>query len=476
MTASVLHVSAVAPDAESLGGVAIHVAALAQHTGRNVEVYTMHPDPFGLRVQRWDPEARLEAVLPWSGSGMALEHALTAAIAGSGARVLHVHSPMLGAEALARAARLTGARVIVSLHDGALVSENHELLEGGERYCGVPDDLARCDACLRSTLGRPPGSIVKWRRAMAELVDVTDVFVAPSESALANVAKIHPSVRSRARLIPWGVPLPRTRSTISAVGNGPLRVAVIGVWAKVKGAERLPTLLAACRDLNVEFHLFGATEGASLRGVRDSAARVVLHGAYRRAALAGRIVQSGCHIGLLSSIGAESFSLTLSELTAVGLPAVTSDLGALRERVQKEELGWLFDPWAPATLRRVLTELESRRELVDIAAARIRSRPVRTEDDMGRDHEGLVRALDELGPRDRDARLSEPRLSRFTSEYAVGAGHAARERSSLLRRAAHRIRKTDIYRDLRLRKILSESTRRTVEQWAARLVSRTRSS
>lgn len=475
MTGSVLHVSAAAPDPDSLGGVAIHVAALARHTPRDIMVHTVHPGAGALLVQRWNRGATLEAVVSGSPDAMALEHGLIVAIAGSGARVLHVHSPMLGAEALSRAARATGARVIVSLHDGALVSENHELLEGGERYCGIPDDLARCDACLKATLGRPKGSVIEWRRGMAELVAVTDVFVAPSESALANVAKVHPNVRSRARLIPWGVPPPRARSTISAAGRGPLRVAVIGVWAKVKGTERLPPLLAACRDLNVEFHFFGATEGASLRAVKSSAARVVLHGAYRRPMLAERIVHAGCHIGLLSSVAAESFSLTLSEVTAVGLPVVASDLGALRERVQREQLGWLFDPWAPSTLRSILVEVEARRELVDETAARIRTRPVRTEEAMSQDHAELVRSLEELGPRGQGS-LSQPDLSRFMAEYAAGVDRAAEQRPSLLGRAAHRIRKTDMYRDLRLRKILPESTRRNVERWAARLVSRTRSS
>lgn len=466
----VLHVSAVAPDPDALGGVAIHVAALAGNAPGGVVVHTAHPHAGTLRVTRWGEGERLAAILPLPGGDEgALSDGLAAAIVGTSADVLHIHSPMLGAAALTGAIRRTGVRAIVTLHDGALVSENHALLEGGERYCGVPEDLARCDACLAATLGRPAGSIQKWRLRMGELVGVADLLVAPSPSVLADVAKVHPGAPERARLVPWGVPPPRVRTALSARAPGPLRVAVVGVFAKVKGAGRLPQLLAACRDLDVEFHLFGATEGASLGAVRKSGARVVAHGAYHRGALAERIVQSGCHVALLASIAAESFSLTLSEVTAIGLPVVASDLGALGERVRTEALGWLFDPWEPSTLRRALSEATSERGLVDAAAERVRARPVRTEVDMARDHADLVRAVAALGPRPGGEGPLE--RSRLEAAYASGAALAAKEKPSLLARAAHVLRKTDMYRDLRLRTLLPEKTRLAIESWAERLSS-----
>ena len=44
------------------------------------------------------------------------------------------------------------------------------------------------------------------------------------------------------------------------------------------------------------------------------------------------------------SICEETFSYTLSESWAAGLPAFASNLGALRERIEKHGGGWLFEP------------------------------------------------------------------------------------------------------------------------------------
>ncbi len=442
------------------------MAALASHMPSDVSVHTAHPSGALLRVQKWGRSGELESVLPLGKhAGSALETALVAAIFGTGASVLHVHSPMLGAASLARAIRTTGVRAMLTLHDGALVSENHELLEGGERFCGVPEDLRRCDECLGKTLGRPPGRTLAWRREMAELVEVTDAFVAPSESALENVAKIHPAVRTRVRRVAWGVPPPHALSVVAADAPGPLRVAVVGMWATAKGARRLPLLLSACRGLNVEWHLFGATEGASLSAVRGSGALVTVHGAYRRARLAERIVQSGCQIALLPSVAAESFSLTLSEVLAIGLPVIASDLGALGERVRRDRLGWVFDPWDPRTLARVVVDVERERSAIEFFARRIRERPLRTEAQMARDHADIVRSLVALGPKPHD----EPALRRARAEYSEGTVRARRSRRSLLARAVLRLRRSDAYRDLRLRKILPEQTRHSIELAAARI-------
>lgn len=445
------------------------MAALASHMPSDVSAHTVHPSGAWLRVQRWGFQGELESVLRLGKSaGTALETALVAAIAGTGASVLHVHSPMLGAASVARAIRTTGVRAMVTLHDGALVSENHELLEGGERFCGIPEDLRRCDECLARTLGRPPGRIVAWRREMAELVEATDAFVAPSESVLESVAKIHPAVRSRVRRIPWGVPPPHALSTAAADAPGPLRVAVVGMWATAKGARRLPLLLSACRGLNVEWHLFGATEGASPSAVRGSGALVTVHGAYHRARLAEKIVQSGCQIALLASVAAESFSLTLSELLAIGLPVIASDLGALGERVRRDRLGWVFDPWDPRTLARVLVDVEKERSAIEFFARRIRERPLRTEAEMARDHAEVVRSLVALGPKPHDER----RLDGARAEYAAGQARARKRRRSVLARAVVRLRRSDAYRDLRLRKILPEETRHSIELAAARIFCR----
>lgn len=469
-----LHLVGARPDPEALGGVAIHVAALARHMAEWVTVHTAHPTPTGLSVTRWSPNPTPAALIGGgdAGSGPGLCAALTTALLGTRSNVLFVHSPMLGPAAIRRATETAGAGLVLSVHDGALVCENHELLEGGRRFCGIPEDLARCDACLSTLLGRKPGSVSSWRVEMGALVSAAARVIAPSESALDVVCRVHPGARERARIVPWGVPAPRVRFRGDPRGNGPLRIAVVSVWARAKGAERLPALFAACSGLDVEWHLFGATEGASLSDVQGSAPRVVLHGAYRRAKLAERLVQSGCQIVLLPSVAAETFSLVLSEVTALGLPVLASDLGALSERVRRDALGWLFDPWRPESLDAVVRELLVDRAALQAAQERLSTRPVRTERTMAEDHVRLARELSVDAP---SGLPDDPDREPFLAEFGRGERRARGVWSRGLSRLVNGVRKTDTYRDLRVRKLLSERTRLTVEHSLLRLFSWTRS-
>jgi glycosyltransferase involved in cell wall biosynthesis len=473
MKASVLLLGSDPPDAQALGGVPIHVAALAQGAASDITVHTAHPHGNELRVERWGPRC-LAAVLPLDGAPgtdsyeESLESALVAAMEGTQANVFHVHSPLLGPRAMASAAGHSSVRMAVTLHDHALACENYDLLEGGERFCNIPVDLARCDRCLGRTHRRPPGAVIRHRDAMRGLVSIADAFVAPSDSVLDLVLRVYPEVAGRAHRIDWGVPAPFVRSKRSATEPGSLSIAVVGALSAEKGRRRLPELLSACRNLDVTWHLFGATEGASTQDLRRSAPRTVLHGAYQREALAGRLVDAGIHLVLLPSIKPESFSLVLSEVTAAGLPVVASNVGALSERVSRHGLGWTFDPWAPETLAAVVGKLVNDRSSVDEAASRVRALPRRTEAAMVRDHLLLWEALAKSqGARPNVGKGAGVKWKRAT-ELAANGGPAWPAR------LVATLRHTDLYRDLPLRRVLPEATRKMLEAGASTFLRRMR--
>jgi glycosyltransferase involved in cell wall biosynthesis len=462
------------PDPRALGGIALHVAALAQNAPPRVALFTAHVAGNELRVESWKPR-RLVAILPLTGQNEegvpgAGAAELTAAIAGTRSEVLHVHSPLMGASAIVEAAQATGVRVATTLHDHSLVCENYTLLEQGERHCDLPRDAARCDRCLQATLGRPPGALQAYRERMRHLASATDVFVAPSRSVLELASRVHPEAAERAVRIEWGGPARRSRPFRSACAGGPLRIAFVGLLSKVKGREQLPTLFESCRHLDVEWHLFGATEGDALSDVKARSHRVVVHGAYRRGQLADRLFRAGCQLAILPSIVAESFSLALSDVLGAGLPVLASNLGALAERVDARALGWTFDPFVPATLERIVSHLCEDRRLVDEAAARVRSAPVRTDVDMTNDH---ARLWQELAARPATPPSSIP-SAEATALFIRGEGAARSRGEQRLEKLVARLRETAFYRDLPLRRLLSEQRRKAFEQTVGSLLARAR--
>ena len=74
---------------------------------------------------------------------------------------------------------------------------------------------------------------------------------------------------------------------------------------------------------------------------------------YSREELPGLLARVQPDVGLLLSTVPETFSYTLSELWAAGIPVVATRLGAFEERVEEGVTGWLADPVAEQLLARL---------------------------------------------------------------------------------------------------------------------------
>jgi glycosyltransferase involved in cell wall biosynthesis len=297
---------------------------------------------------------------------------------------------------------------------------------------------------------------------MGALVERADVIIAPSASVARLVALVHPRAGEKIRRIDWGA---TARERVAVTGrSGPLRVAIIGVLADVKGASRLPELLSACRDLDVEWHLFGAREGRPLGPIRRAAPRVVVHGSYRRSELARRLNGAACELALLPSIAPEAFGLVLSELAAAGCPALVSNLGALPERIAELGAGFVFDPWNPAELRAKLAPLVDNRQRLVEAARVLGQVPPWTPVEMAEAHLELWREVMQRGPR-RAVGSPERAAARRRLD-------AERRTSAPVRAAARAVRRSAFYRDLGVRGWLPEAFRARCEQAAKSVLDR----
>ena len=77
------------------------------------------------------------------------------------------------------------------------------------------------------------------------------------------------------------------------------------------------------------------------RGWRE-VGRCFVHGPYNDSELPALIASYGVHVVLFPNRLPESFSYTLSEVWAAGIPVIVPDEGALAERVSRHQGGWLL--------------------------------------------------------------------------------------------------------------------------------------
>ena len=140
--------------------------------------------------------------------------------------------------------------------------------------------------------------------------------------------------------------------------------------------------------------VIGYTNERITRGWADDA-RYFVHGAYRDADVGALLGAYRAEIVLFPNRLPESFSYTLSEVWAAGMPVIVPDHGALGERVARHGGGWRlpagFDASVAAALIRRLFTAEGESE-----RARVKSQIDPHDNDRIPTTAAMSRALDSL--------------------------------------------------------------------------------
>lgn len=225
----------------------------------------------------------------------------------------------------------------VVLHDYAWICPRITLTGPDGRYCGEPDEVAACTACLAAGEAPPfaagMGVAALRARSAAWLAAARTVRV-PSADAARRLGRYFPGREIQVDS-PGESPEGRPGRPVA---GGRTRVAVVGGISPEKGFDVLLACArdAAARDLPLEFVLVGhAPDDAALL----ESGRVFVTGPYAPGAAVAEIRAQQTHFGFLPSVWPETWCFTLGELWAAGLEAVVFDIGAPAERVRRRGRG-----------------------------------------------------------------------------------------------------------------------------------------
>lgn len=224
-------------------------------------------------------------------------------------------------------------------------------------------------------------------RYAAAVQEGTVLLAAPSAATAALHKRLLPTLESHGiALIPHGLPpLPGVEPVPARPrDDGRLRLVVPGRMQSLKGAR---LLLEALPELTRHAHLtlLGTGKGGEAF-FGQSGVDVVLE--YRRDELPGLLRAIGPHVAGLLSVVPETFSYTLSEMKALGVPVIASRLGSLAERVAHNEDGWLIEPTAQALVDRV-AGLAQNPGSIETARAALAHHPSRSCEAMVADYATL---------------------------------------------------------------------------------------
>ncbi len=189
------------------------------------------------------------------------------------------------------------------------------------------------------------------RKFISLLADGTITLVAPTYAMWQHLITVFPEVANANWVrIPHGADtsLQPIKIPENSTG-GRIRVIVLGQLSISKGYLLLEELLGNIGDV-AEFHLVGAQEMGEL--FEDHPQVKVIRN-YGLGELQDIVAEIRPHLGLLLSICPETFSYTLSELMRMGVPPLTTRLGAFSERLIEGETGFLVSPRTDEILEKI---------------------------------------------------------------------------------------------------------------------------
>ncbi|MDX8389745.1 MAG: glycosyltransferase [Mariprofundaceae bacterium] len=260
----------------------------------------------------------------------------------------HVHHICGCRDGLLSALQMLPIPYGLTLHDLYIACPTFHLLGAEGQYCDAETDPDACQSCLSRNDALALIDIRDWRQRSASLVQGAKFIMAPSQW-LANTFQCY-FPDCQIQVVEHGITLaakkPETRVGVLMPDDDVPHVAVMGAISPLKGIRRLENLIQRTRDrgLKLRWILIGYSD-KHYPPWQDDDQVFTVHGPYVPVDVARILNFYRVSMLVFPSNGPESFSYTLSECWAAGRPALVPPFGALAERMQAHQAGWIMDAW-----------------------------------------------------------------------------------------------------------------------------------
>ncbi|MCU1337860.1 MAG: hypothetical protein JWO19_3441 [Bryobacterales bacterium] len=280
----------------------------------------------------------------------------------------------------------TGIPVIVSIHDYYFFCPDFHL----HNCPGVHS----CETCFPERFKGPAEYQALRRDLLGGSLRTAAAIVAPSQSTANLMREVYPDLNIR--VIPHGIREPQAigqaAANLRTSATGKIRFGMIGNLLPVKGIEvilKVWPLIAQQPALghSAELHIHGASDPLYVKRCEELG--IHYHGPYCESDLPE--ILSQIDVGIMPAQVQETFSYTLSEFFAGGVPVIGSDYGALADRIENGVNGLKVPP------RDIQAWVDAIRLIISDAALRERvTRGVRPPDsieDMAAHYSELYREV-----------------------------------------------------------------------------------
>ena len=248
--------------------------------------------------------------------------------------ILHVHHFLFQTFDAIDVAKARNIYSIITLHDLYMICPSINMVYK-DKYCEY-DEKKDCAKCLKTRYGVNSNILSNWQKTCQRVLEKFDKRIVPSENTKKLFEKIYKNLDIE--VVEHGVTVSKINKKERTSKD--FNIAFVGAMAIHKGSNILKSLVNKNTDSNIKIHLFGKSEDKDLTQSKNN---YINHGPYTRGELPQLLVDNDIDLVCMFTTWPETYSYTLTESYMAGVPVLTFDLGAVGDRVKKDDLGWTIE-------------------------------------------------------------------------------------------------------------------------------------
>ena len=322
------------------GGTTLHVKDLIKGLNEIYNFHVLFPDDGGYKIHSYFGDGENEIYFPIAIERMNMfprynqeyKKMLEDIIVSLGIDIIHIHHMIGHYFDVIDVAKKYQVYSVITLHDFYSLCPTINLLYCGEKFC-MDLENKDCKKCLLLTKKINHDIISDWQKDWNRFLKKFDKIIVPSMDTKMRILKFYPDISIED--IEHGIEL--EKNEYSPILEDTFNIAFVGVMSHHKGGSILVNLLKKHVNKKIKFHVFGKSEFKYLTKNRSN---YIFHDRYNREDLSKLLSDNHIHLICFFQIWPETYSYTLNEAVASGIPVLSFDIGAGAERVKKYHLGW----------------------------------------------------------------------------------------------------------------------------------------
>jgi len=258
---------------------------------------------------------------------------------------LHIHGFIFFGFSAFDTAKELKIPVTYTAHDFHTLCVSQHFLDNKNNFCGFNKDINKCYACLKdnpsiSWLEMEDTTKIRIYREYINkfILPRLDMIIFPTnftKDVFGNYLDSETFNKLNYKVIENGVDNPGNGQAIrrSKPSNKKTKIAILGSIYGHKGLKWIEDITQKTDKDKFEFFLFGEC--------KKKLENTIIVGKYHYSSIVNTLKSYNISITLILSNAPETYSYTLSESWLAGIPAIATNLGAQKERVEFHKGGWV---------------------------------------------------------------------------------------------------------------------------------------